>query len=97
MSSKCPTRKDLNQCINVCVGAHDLICDCDEPTKHLLLHIFSHGEPYQVTKEQKDNIIKCLITTEEEDTKDVGDGLGAGDLEKLFSEDTDVKEEDDTG
>lgn len=93
MSSKRPTRRDLNQMINVCCGAHDLVCDCDEPTKHIFLHIFSHGEPYHVTKEQKKNIEKCLISTEEDTTDIVGvDGLAPGDLEKLFGDDDDAGE-----
>lgn len=92
MSSKKPTRRELNQLINVCCGAHDLICDCDEPTKHIILHLFSHQEPYQVTKQQKDNIQKCLITTEDhgEPTAIVGDdGINEGDLEAIFAEDKD--------
>lgn len=97
MSSNAPNRRQLNQCINVCVGAHDLICECDNPIKHLILHCFSHQEPFYVTKKEKENIIQCLITTEEDATQDAGDGLTTGDLEKLFTEDTDVKEEDVTG
>lgn len=88
MSSKVPTRRELNQMINVCCGAHDLVCDCDEPTKHIFLHIFSNGEPYQVTKKQKLDIEKCLITTDADGTDIVDDtGISPGDLERLFAED----------
>lgn len=96
MSTKTPSRQQLNQMINVCCGAHDLVCDCDEPTKHIFLHIFSNQEPYKVTKFQKDNITKCLIT-EEEDGKDFAEetGIETGDLETLFAED--AAGEDDQG
>lgn len=88
MSSTKPTRQQLNQMINVCCGAHDLICPCDEPTKHIITHIFSHGEPYQVTKKQKIEIEKCLITTEEEDGQEEEEtGITTGDLEMLFAQD----------
>lgn len=88
MSSTTPTRKQLNQVINVCCGAHDLVCDCDEPTKHILLHIFSTGEPYHVTKKQKIDIEKCLITIEENGIDTADDiGITDGDLERLFAED----------
>lgn len=100
MSTKPPSRRHLNQLINVCCGAHDLICPCDEPTKHIILHLFSNEEPYFVTKEQKDNIIKCLIT---DDAAGTGthtpagdDAIGDGDLEKLFAEDA-FEEEDTKG
>lgn len=97
MSDKKPTRRDLNQLINVCCGAHDLVCYCNEPVKHIILHCFSNQEPYFVTKEEKDNIIKCLITTEE-DKQDTGpdDGFGPGDLEALFAIESGAGE-DDTG
>lgn len=86
MSDKKPTRRDLNQLINVCCGAHDLVCYCNEPTKHIILHLFSNQEPYFVTKEEKDNITKCLITTEDDKTDIVAeDGFDHGDLEALFA------------
>ncbi len=60
MSTKTPTRRDLNQLINVCCGAHDLVCDCYEPTKHIILHIFSNEEPYKVTNIYKSYVLVII-------------------------------------
>lgn len=87
MSTKTPTRRDLNQLINVCCGAHDLVCDCYEPTKHILLHIFSNEEPYKVTKAQKRKIEACLIIEEEDGKEEDETGIGPGELDILFAED----------
>lgn len=90
MSTKCPTKYQLNQWINCCVGIHDLICDCHHPTKHLITHLFSKQEEYQVTPEEKKNIEKCLTTTEGNGTTTLtgDDDFDAGDLERIFAEDT---------
>ncbi len=81
-------KQTIQQLINTFCNTHDLVCDCDEPTKHIFLHIFSNGEPYQVTKKQKLEIEKCLITTDADGTDIVDDtGINPGDLERLFAED----------
>lgn len=72
-----------NQLKNLGFQAHDLICGCSTPAKHLE-EIFStkchHTEDNHGT----------VTTGTEEDV----DGLSPGDLEKLFSEDG---AEDETG
>lgn len=95
MSSNNPNRYQLLQWINLCCGAHDMICTCNTPTQHLLLELTNKKEEYYITKKQKDDIIKCLITKEEEETTTADDGFGPGDLEKLFTEDD--AGENDTG
>ncbi len=95
MSSKNPSKYQLLQWINCCVGCHDLICCCDEPVKHLITTIFNKKEQITVTRQQKQQIEECLTITEEEDTNHVGeDGFGPGDLERIFAEDGDGENTD---
>ncbi len=54
MSTRTPTKYQLNQWINCTVGIHDIICDCNHPTKHLINYLFSKGEKYQLTKKEKE-------------------------------------------
>lgn len=77
-----------DQFLNSICGNHDLMCSCDDPLKHTCLLILQKAKP-TFTDDQKKIIKKCLG---EED----GDGdpattaldIDAGDLEKLFAEDT---------
>lgn len=70
---------------NLLYGTHDLFCFCNNPKKHLLLWITEKGEPITFNKKQKQQIEKCLITTEEGDIVPE-DGFQEGDLEGLFEE-----------
>lgn len=97
MSSNNPKRYQILQWINLTCGAHDMICTCSHPTKHLLVELTKNGETYNITKKEKKQIEKCLITTEEETTHGDDDdgGFAPGDLEILFGENADG--EDTTG
>lgn len=88
MSSRKPSRYQLLQWINLTCGAHDMICDCPEPTKHLLLELTKKQEIYTVTKKEKQQIEKCLTTIEDPTEEDDG-GFGPGDLDALFGVDDD--------
>ncbi len=87
MSSKPPNRYQLLQWINLCVGAHDMICTCSTPTLHLLKELTNKKEEYYVTAEEKHNIEKCLIITDAVAATTEDDGIGPGDLDLLFTED----------
>lgn len=91
MSSKNVPKYQLNQWINCCVGIHDLICPCNEPTKHLITFLLTKGEKYKVTPEEKYKIQQCLTTSEEEETagQDGEDIIQTGDLERIFADDAD--------
>ncbi len=73
------------QLLNTICGNHDLICNCDEPLKHVCLLIFEKAQPRNFTESQKKLIKKCLG---EEDGDGAADDLGIqdGDLEQLFAE-----------
>ncbi len=74
--------------INNTVLTHDLICFCPQPTKHLLLAIAEREETIEVTKEEKEKITKCLITTDDRGKDGEGDdGFQEVGLEALFAED----------
>lgn len=76
------------QLLNTLCGNHDLVCYCDDPLKHLAILIFEKAKPTNFSEKEKKLIKKCL-------GEDVGDGapdaaatIDAGDLERLFAEDT---------
>lgn len=88
-------RAKQNHWINNVHLTHDLICFCDQPTRHLILAITEKEEPIIVTREEKAKILKCLTTTEETTTATTdGDqnideiGLDALFAEKFEEEDT---------
>lgn len=76
---------------NTLVNLHDCICSCSSGIKHTLLLLTN--EEITVTKEEKNKIIKCLTTGEEETTTKDETGFDAGDLEALFAGDGDDGEE----
>nr|AGG91485.1 hypothetical protein [TTV-like mini virus] len=72
---------------------HDLICFCPTPTRHLLLALAEQQETIEVSKQEKEKITRCLITTEEDGTTtDVLDGMDEVGLDALFAEDFEEKE-----
>ncbi len=79
------------QLLNTLVGNHDLCCKCDEPLTHLAVLIFEKAKPTNFTEKEKTIIKKCLGEGDGDGTTtgDAIDGLGDGDLEKLFAEDGD--------
>lgn len=81
-----------NALINCFVGGHDLICSCKNPAYHCLEILASTLGP-QLKEEEKNQIKQCLGTTETTTTGVEEDGLGFGDLEKLF--DADFTEDND--
>lgn len=97
MSSKKPTKRQLHDWINITNSVHDLICDCNEGNKHFLKEITSRKEEIFLTKQEKEEIIKCLSTTEDHTTITGEDGIDAGDLEALFAEDVTEPGEDEDG
>lgn len=71
---------------NIGIHAHDLTCDCQEPSYHLC-RILLKQLSGEFTKQQKQNLKQCLGL--DQDTTD-GDTENIGkDLEELFKEDTD--------
>lgn len=82
------TRYQKLQWKNTLVNIHDLICPCQQGLKHTLLTITEDKEEFKVTKEQKNNIEKCLISSEEIHTEE--DIIGDGELATLFAEDGDI-------
>jgi len=79
--------------INLLHEAHDLICFCPTATKHLLLALAEKEEKIEVTNNEKNKILQCLSTTEEDiTTGDVVDGLDEVGLEALFAENIDTEE-----
>lgn len=81
------TRYQKLQWKNTLVNIHDLICSCREGLKHTLLTITEDKEEFKVTSEQKNNIEKCLISSEEIPTAE--DIIEDGELATLFAEDGD--------
>lgn len=92
MSIPFNNKKQQLQYINLCIGAHDLVCDCQEPGFHSL-KLLANQIGRELQPEQKKEIQKCLGITTGEDHTDI-DNIDIGDLEKLFEEDI---TEDDSG
>lgn len=81
------TDKGKRRClINSFVGNHDLLCCCNEPAFHCLKDLITQLKP-DLTKEQKQEIIKCLGTTDGDHTTEENIDDFGEDLEKLFEED----------
>ncbi len=74
------------QLLNTIVGNHDLICNCEEPLKHIGLLIFEKAKPSNFTEEEKKLIKKCLGEEEATGDRDADDGFTDGDLAALFTE-----------
>lgn len=74
---------------NSLIHAHDLACDCNDPTYHSTLLIVQQlGQEF--TPEQQQQLKKCLgTTTEETTTDDHGDDFGK-EIEGLFADDGDA-------
>lgn len=69
---------------------HDLICDCDEPGFHSL-HIATKQIGSELTKLQKQQLIKCLGETTTGDAAAGEEDHDFGDLDALFAEDGEEK------
>nr|UHS18371.1 MAG: hypothetical protein [Betatorquevirus sp.] len=80
------------QWMNLQVGLHDMHCHCDNPLKHIILHIIEQEPDIKFNSEESKLIQKCLTTEDEDD----GDVIGPGDLDTLFAEDV-FGEEDANG
>ncbi len=85
------TKNEQLKLVNLFVGGHDLLCECEKPAVHSL-NILLHQLKEELTTEDKEYIKKCLGSTTTEDTA-ADAGLTGEELEKLFSEDGD----DETG
>lgn len=89
-------RAQDQQWINILHATHDQYCSCTNTIGHLLQAINQQTSPTHLSQKEIEKI-KCHLTgetttgTEEDDET----GFGPGDLEKLFSEDTDVGEDAD--
>lgn len=70
---------------NLVFQAHDLMCGCQKPSKHLE-HLFAPEKCHHSTA--------TTATTAGENLTEDNDGFDAGDLEKIFSENL---EEDNSG
>lgn len=83
-------RRNQLQYINVCIGAHDLVCSCKTPLLHCS-SILTKEYLKQATTEEKTSFKKCLgITTTGEDHGDAAEDIDfTGDLELLFAQDFD--------
>ncbi len=75
------------------VNTHDLLCQCDEPLKHIILTIRDQEPNIKFNKEESEKLQKWLTTGDDQDG-DAIDGLGEGDLERLFEEDFTADDED---
>lgn len=84
------------QWINLCIAAHDNICWCKHPWKHLMQGLLERGAEFELDKKDIRMLQKCLITTaenggnqkEETSTTTKEDNtfdIDAGDLERLFA------------
>lgn len=81
------TNQKKLQFINGITTLHDFICCCDNPLIHssqILLQQLSK----EASNEDKNQLIKCLGTTTEEDHGDAADILGDVDLDAFFADDT---------
>ncbi len=81
-----------NHWMNILYGTHDLFCHCEDPALHFMYVINKNSNAPKPLKDLEN--LKCLLTgkdtaatPEEEDI-----GIGPGDLEKLFGEDTEPTE-----
>lgn len=84
---KFSTKQKENYLINGFVTSHDYLCDCEKPAFHCL-NILAKTLGPQLQQQDKQQIIKCLGTTEENAvTTQDADAIGIGDLEKLFTDD----------
>lgn len=77
------------QWINNIVHTHDLLCKCSKPLEHTIHGIIKQEPNLRLEKETKKLLQKCLTGTENGGpVEDALDGLGEGELEALFAEDT---------
>lgn len=91
------------QWINSCVSTHDCFCGCDKPLYHLIYELQKQGGFHQIGVEEENLIKKCLgtrtvattdasTTTAPEEPELEGD-INIGDLELLFAENGDDKDD----
>lgn len=80
------TRKRQLEWTNAICTLHDLLCTCPHPLQHTVDHLYNFEPDLKPPT-------PCLTTIKDGDEKDVIDGLGEGELEALFAEDT----EEDSG
>ena len=96
MSTRTPSKYQLNKWINLIWESHDMICSCSHATAHLLEQLGSKQEEIKLNNTTYKQLQKCLTTTE--DSTVLGeDGFGPGDLDALFAADDFGTEEDNTG
>ncbi len=76
-----------NQLLNVCVGAHDLVCGCPKPIQHLKNLLET---PQCLTTEESS-------TKEKDGSQEEDIGFNPGDLEKLFEEPDEKENLEDVG
>lgn len=79
-----------NQWVNNIFQSHALYCGCNDPILHLFDILNKQGKARKPIKDLQN--IKCLLTGETTTTEEEEEPFGDGDLEKLFSEDNDVGE-----
>lgn len=79
------TRKRKLEWTNIICSLHDLVCPCSHPLQHTVDHLYDIEPTLKPPS--------CPTTIKDGDGEDVIDGLGEGELEALFAEDT----EEDSG
>lgn len=96
MSSRTPSKYQLNKWMNLVWESHDMICDCPSATTHFLDLLATKQENIALNNTTYKNLQKCL-TTKEDSTVLAEDGFGPGDLDALFAADDFATEEDTAG
>lgn len=86
------TKKQQLQFINTVIGVHDIACDCLNPAYHSLKILTQQIGP-ELQKQEKEQLQKCLGTPDTTEDKDQ-DGFDVGDLEALFTADTEPEDAD---
>lgn len=84
------TKQKENYLINACLHSHDLLCDCNDGTYHMLM-IFTKNIGSNLPKQQKYQIQKCLGDHTAATEKDIDFGE---DLETIFADDTTKEDAD---
>lgn len=79
-------RQKSNNWLNLLAHIHDTNCSCNEPLQHTI-HLIIEKEPnIKFNEDTKILLQKCLGSGDGDAAGDAVDGLGIGDLERLFAE-----------
>lgn len=78
------TKQKENYLINACIHNHDLLCECKDPTYHLM-QIFTKNIGKHLPEKQKYQLRQCLGDPTADTEEDTAFGE---DLETIFADDT---------